>query len=332
MDSKNVSPEGDRPRAFSAPVLLGIWAALILLIVDLVAMARVDLGSAGPILTLLVAVAMATLVGSFFLRRGTVRPGLLVAGLTTFTLLVGIALHRSPAAEGTLLAGLLPSVSAANAGMTADGGTTVLAAAAEEPAEPASIDRADAERGKVLYNQTCVACHGPNAEGVRALNAPALHLQEDWYIASQLDKFRKGWRGTHAKDVTGMQMGPMAKALPDDQAIYDLGVYIAAIEGPKAASELVGADLEAGKAQYMTICLACHGPDGRGMLALKSPSLVGQSDWYLAAQLKKFKDGIRGYAPEDVGGTQMRPMAMTVPDDTAINNLAAYIASMPYGE
>ena len=56
---------------------------------------------------------------------------------------------------------------------------------------------------------------------------------------------------------------------------------------------LPGASLADGKASYM-LCLACHGPDGAGNVALNSPAIASQESWYLETQLKNFKSGIRG--------------------------------------
>ena len=83
----------------------------------------------------------------------------------------------------------------------------------------------DAERGKTLY-ATCGACHGPNGEGMEALNAPALAGQEQWYTIRQLQNFKNGIRGSNPRDIYGMQMAPMAQILPDDQAIEDVAAYI----------------------------------------------------------------------------------------------------------
>lgn len=83
----------------------------------------------------------------------------------------------------------------------------------------------DAAKGKTLYG-TCGACHGPNAEGMEALNAPKLAGQEEWYIIRQLQNFKSGARGSNPKDTYGMQMAPMAQTLPDDQAMADVAAYI----------------------------------------------------------------------------------------------------------
>lgn len=87
-------------------------------------------------------------------------------------------------------------------------------------------------------------------------------------------------------------------------------------------------DAAAGKALYAT-CIACHGAKGEGNTALNSPGIAGQSESYLARQLWDFKKGVRGAAPGDTPGAQMRPMAMTLADGQAIANVAAYVASLP---
>ena len=74
---------------------------------------------------------------------------------------------------------------------------------------PAAQAAGDAEKGKVLYN-ICTACHGPNAEGNPALNAPANAGQDPWYLTRQLKNFRTGIRGAHPDDTFGAQMRPMA--------------------------------------------------------------------------------------------------------------------------
>ena len=61
---------------------------------------------------------------------------------------------------------------------------------------------------------------------------------------------------------------------------------------------------------------------------LNAPSLLGQHDWYHVAQLNKFKDGIRGANPQDITGSQMRPMAMTLVNEQAVKDVVAYIQSL----
>ena len=86
-------------------------------------------------------------------------------------------------------------------------------------------------------------------------------------------------------------------------------------------------DLAAGQAAY-AVCASCHGAQGEGNEALNSPKIAGQQSWYVERQLKYFKEGVRG-GDGDTNGAMMMPMAMTLVDDNAIRNVAAYIATFP---
>jgi cytochrome c oxidase subunit II len=87
-------------------------------------------------------------------------------------------------------------------------------------------------------------------------------------------------------------------------------------------------DAAAGKALY-AVCGACHGAQGEGNPALNAPKLAGQGDWYLKRQLAHYKQGARGTHEKDVFGKVMAPMAATLADGVAINNVAAYIKTLP---
>jgi len=87
-------------------------------------------------------------------------------------------------------------------------------------------------------------------------------------------------------------------------------------------------DLAAGQASY-AVCSACHGPGGEGNLMLNAPKLSGLQPWYLERQSLNFKHGLRGASADDVYGAQMAPMAAMLVDSAAIDNVVAYIASLP---
>jgi cytochrome c oxidase subunit 2 len=87
-------------------------------------------------------------------------------------------------------------------------------------------------------------------------------------------------------------------------------------------------DAAAGKPLY-AVCAACHGLQAEGNPALHAPKLSGQGDWYLKRQLKYYKQGVRGTHDKDVFGKMMAPMAATLGDDAAIDNVSAYIRTLP---
>ena len=95
----------------------------------------------------------------------------------------------------------------------------------------------------------------------------------------------------------------------------------------QSAAQAAG-DPAAGKPLY-AVCAACHGAQAEGNAAQHAPKLAGQGDWYLKRQLKYYKHGTRGTHDKDVFGKMMAPMAATLPDDAAIDNVTAYIKTLP---
>ena len=184
----------------------------------------------------------------------------------------------------------------------------------------------DAAKGKARF-VVCQACHGVDGMGNKALNSPKIAGQEPWYLERQLKNFKAGIRGTDPKDKFGMQMRPMALTLADEQSIRDMAAYVSGMPSERAVDNTIKGDVGSGKAAYV-MCQACHGAAGEGNKTLNSPRLAGLQDWYVARQLKNFKSGIRGTKSGDMFGMQMRPMAMSLVNDDAINNVAAYIATL----
>ena len=185
----------------------------------------------------------------------------------------------------------------------------------------------DPERGKQIY-ALCAACHGPNSEGIPALNAPANAGQDPWYMTRQLKNFRAGIRGAHPDDTFGAQMRPMAMVLATDEQIADVVAYINSLDLPDPPRTVDG-DVELGKQAYET-CIPCHGEYGQGAQSLDAPRLSNQHDWYTVRQLENFNAGIRGGHQNDIYGAQMRIMSQMLESDERIRAVAAYIASLEY--
>ena len=190
---------------------------------------------------------------------------------------------------------------------------------------PVVVAAGDAEAGKAAY-AVCVACHGTQAEGNAAMNAPKLAGQHPWYLKRQLENYKSGARGKAPGDVYGMQMAPMAMTLPTPEAIDNVVAYITSLPAGTSPVTIEG-DAAAGQVSY-AVCAACHGPEADGLEALGGPRLAGQNDWYLVRQLQNYKNNLRGYDPRDTYGAQMKPMASTLADDQAIKNVVAYINSL----
>ena len=108
--------------------------------------------------------------------------------------------------------------------------------------------------------------------------------------------------------------------------------------GRKAAVVLVGliflsifATSLADEALYYA-CQSCHEKDGSGNEAIGAPAIAGMNAEYVATQMKKFRDGLRGASIDDLPGRQMNLIASLITDDAEILALAEFVASMPKAE
>lgn len=176
-------------------------------------------------------------------------------------------------------------------------------------------------RGQAYYT-TCQGCHGNAGEGFVGMKAPRLAGLPASYIAEQLTLYRKDLRGG-AADFQGVQMNGRAKALPDERAVEDVAAYIATLPAPPAATSAAAT----GGAAFYQGCAACHGDRGEGNDALGAPPLAGTDADYLARQLRNFKKGIRGREGDEKGQQMVAAMAM-LPDDTAIDAVAAHASAL----
>lgn len=211
------------------------------------------------------------------------------------------------------------------AGLTGQLGLLIgYALAASLPAHA----QGDAERGAAHF-ALCVACHGPNGEGVTPLNAPASGGQDYAYVVRQMQNYRNGIRGTHPDDTFGLQMAPMAMVLPDDQAVEDVAAYIQTLPISEPPATIEG-DTEAGRALYERTCVACHGEQAQGIALVEAPRLSNQHDWYLLRQIENFKAGVRGAHQSDLGGAPMAGMAQMLETEEQVRDVVAYIATLEY--
>lgn len=89
----------------------------------------------------------------------------------------------------------------------------------------ATVKDGDATRGQAAF-ATCTACHGADGAGNETLNAPPIRQLQDWYVVSQLHKFKAGIRAYDPADASGAQMKAIAGGIADEAAMKDLAAYL----------------------------------------------------------------------------------------------------------
>jgi len=174
--------------------------------------------------------------------------------------------------------------------------------------------------------KACQQCHGDGFEGKIQRRAPRLAGMETWYITRQLQNFRDGIRGSHVQDGYGMQMAFVATKFQSDAQIQMISQRISDFEPMGPASD--GLQENTGGRPLYTPCAVCHGDKAEGNKNLGAPALAGQSAWYLAVQLRNFRDRIRGVHALDIHGRQMSAMISQEYSDQVIDELAQYIGGL----
>lgn len=116
------------------------------------------------------------------------------------------------------------------------------------------------------------------------------------------------------------------KVVVDEPAAYE--AWLANQPTFAATQSRPVGNAQAGAGMY-AVCSACHGQQGEGNQQLNAPKLAGLDAWYMRRQLHNFQQQIRGTGEGDIFGMQMMPMAATVTDPATLENVLAYIGTLP---
>ena len=178
------------------------------------------------------------------------------------------------------------------------------------------------DKGKIIY-QFCAACHGDRGEGIEILSSPRIDIQPIWYNKRQLENYKNNIRGFCKRDLFGVQMRVMMLYLNSDKDLEETVNYIDTFK-PINSPDKGNNNIDVRHETFM-LCQGCHGPGARGMESLGGPPLAGQDGWYLRQQLQLFKSGYRGTQKGDKGGQIMQPIALSLEDESAIDDIVDYI-------
>ena len=163
--------------------------------------------------------------------------------------------------------------------------------------------------GKAIFSNTCATCHGSTAQG--AIGYPNL-TDDIWH-----------WGGAPEQVLETVLNGRQAampaweQALGGKQGVTAVAVYLQSLGGEKVDSSLANI----GKNKYETICVSCHGPDGKGMQALGAPDLT--DDYWL------YGDSVAAIEQSIAQGRNgMMPAHAPIVGETRARLAAAYVWSL----
>jgi cytochrome c oxidase cbb3-type subunit 3 len=132
--------------------------------------------------------------------------------------------------------------------------------------------------GSRLFSTYCTQCHGSDAGG-----GPGFpNLRDSKWL----------WGGEPAQikqTITSGRMGvmPAWEAVLGDDGVKNVTAYVMSFSGRKTAG-----DLDAGKEKYQQLCVACHGAEGTGNVALGAPDLTDDS-WVYGGSRRSIEKSIR---------------------------------------
>ena len=166
--------------------------------------------------------------------------------------------------------------------------------------------------GKNLFLNNCAGCHGSDGRG--APGFPNL-VDHDWL-----------WGETPETVLTTIREGrtgvmPAWKPVLGSEGVENVLTYVMSLSGRK----LPAGDAAAGKKTFEQICAACHGPDGKGNLALGAPNLT-DSVWLNGGALTTIRDTI------SYGRQGQMPAHLERLGETRTKLLAAYVLSLGGGQ
>ncbi|RBP50699.1 cytochrome-c oxidase, cbb3-type subunit III [Arenicella xantha] len=117
------------------------------------------------------------------------------------------------------------------------------------------------ETGERLFANNCASCHGSAGRGAKGF--PNL-TDDDWLYGSSPE--------TILASITNGRAGVMPNLNLDGSAVTVLALYVQHLAGKQDVTDFA---IEKGKALF-GVCMACHGPEGKGNQALGAPNLTDQ--------------------------------------------------------
>jgi cytochrome c oxidase cbb3-type subunit 3 len=167
--------------------------------------------------------------------------------------------------------------------------------------------------GERIFLNNCAQCHGADAGGGPGF--PNLR-DKDWL-----------WGGapeTIKESIANGRMGVMpalGAALGGEANVKNVVAYVRSLSGLSHD----GTKAQLGKAQFDTICAACHGVDGKGNPALGAPNLTDKT-WLYGSSEAVIAEGInKGRNVNVTAGSTTMPAFKTQLTPAKIHLAAAYV-------
>jgi cytochrome c oxidase cbb3-type subunit 3 len=162
--------------------------------------------------------------------------------------------------------------------------------------------------GERLFVNYCAQCHGSDARGAKGF--PNLR-DHDWLWGGDPQTIKT----TIMNGRTGMMPGWGAVLGPE--GLFNVTEYVLSLSGRKVNENAAAA----GKEKFMQLCVACHGPDGKGNPAVGAPNLTDDI-WVYGGTQREVMETI------EKGRSGRMPAHAEFLGEGKVHVLAAYVYSL----
>ncbi len=178
--------------------------------------------------------------------------------------------------------------------------------------EVAADDKA-LKMGGRLFASNCSVCHGSDAKG--AYGFPNL-TDNEWRWGGEPDAIKTTLlAGRHA-------VMPAWAEVIGESGVKNVSAYVLTELAGRKLPEGAVADIEAGKKIFSTSCVACHGPQGKGVAAMGAPNLTNPSAFIYGTSFTQLQQTIR------YGRQGVMPSQEAFLGNDKVHLLAAYVYSL----
>jgi len=178
-----------------------------------------------------------------------------------------------------------------------------------EPLATLAQDREALKTGERLFITYCTGCHGSDARG--GPGYPNLR-DADWLWGGAPEQIK----ASIMQGRTGAMPG-WGAALGGREGVFQVAEYVLSLSGKRVDP----AAAEAGKEKFRQLCVACHGPEGKGNVALGAPDLT-DNVWLYGSSQKTVMETI------DKGRSGRMPAHAEFLGEAKAHLLAAYVYSL----
>jgi cytochrome c oxidase cbb3-type subunit 3 len=181
---------------------------------------------------------------------------------------------------------------------------------AATPIPELAKDPAAMATGRRLFVTNCAVCHGADGHGSRGFPNLADTI---WHWGGSPEQIEQTI--TQGRQAA---MPPWGPALGDD-GVKAVATYVRSLSGKTGDPALIAA----GKEKFQTLCVACHGPDGKGNPMLGAPDLTDDY-WLYGGSQEAIETSIRN------GRMGVMPAHKDLLSPERIHVLAAYVYSLSH--